>query len=291
MDLTSWRKHIDYVVKDEGQWLGILDENGLPLYELPAYSSVSFPEAHLDASSAEVVVPVSAGDTVLDDLVGEGLGVQDAAGRLVPASGPTRLLMLARPGERRVGTVTHTVAGGVSAPSTLTVHAVDLLNGLSWWPCPSIPVEWGRAQFTDWDTDASGEKYTSSRRLAQLQFATNADGYTKRGAAVSVIRDLIQDSFDAVNSLYGWADNPHAVVEYPTGVDESPEVFIRVNDDPVLDTVAEHARSAGVGIEVILWWPGDDAVRVRTSRDPRAFGFKSWPHPVQIVRVSHVKGE
>lgn len=159
---------------------------------------------------------------------------------------------------------------------------------LATWPCPSIPVEWGEHEFSEWSTDASNTKYTTPRTLAQLPFATKADGYTVSGSARDTVRKLIQDSFDAVNDLYGWADS-HAVVEFDSTPDDSPRVVIRVNDDPVLDTVAEVARSAGLGIEVRLWWPDDAPVQVRTKREPVQVAQSTWPSPKLIVRVYEVK--
>lgn len=288
MDLTNWRKHIDRVVADEGQWLGILDENGLPLFELGSVISVAFPKTRLTASSVEVVISVQPGDRVLDELVGNGLGVQDVTGALVPANGPTRLLMMVRAdGQRRAATIIYTVVAGKSAPSTLTIHALDLLDGLAWWPCPSIPAEWKRAGFSEWRTDASGVAYAMPRSLAQVRLATKADGYTMDGQAVTTVRNLIQDSFDAVNKLYGWDKQPHAVVAYDSTTDTSDRVLIRVNDDPVLDTVASACKVAGVGIDVALWWPGDPAVYCRTGNGK--FASTTWSHPVQIIHVDKLE--
>lgn len=289
MELEQWRKHIDQVVADEGQWFGILDENGLPLYEFGGIVHVSFPETRLATSSVEATVNVTPGDRILDDLVGEGLGVVDDAGRLAPANGPLRMLCQIRPGERQTAYITHTVVEGVGTPSRLTIHGVDLLDALATWPCPSIPHEWGEHEFSEWSTDASNTKYATPRTLAQLPFATKADGYTVSGPARDTVRHLVQDSFDAVNALYGWRYSEHAFVEFDGTPDISPRVVIRVNDDPVLDTVAEPARSAGLGIEVRLWWPGDDAVQVRTKREPVQVARSTWSTPTLIVRVYEVK--
>lgn len=288
MELAEWRKHIDQVAEDEGQWFGILNENGHPIYEFGGISHVSFPEARLATSSVEATVNVAPGDRILDDLVGEGLGVVDDAGRLSPANGPLRMLCHIRPGERRAAFITHTVVEGRGTPSTLTIHAVDLVDALATWPCPSIPVEWGAHEFSEWETDASNTKYATPRTLAQLPFATKADGYTVSGPARDTVRRLVQDSFDGVNALYGW-DDAHAVVEFEDTPDDSPRVVIRVNDDPVMDTIAEPARSAGLGIEVRLWWPGDAPVRVRTKRDPERTSASTWSSPKMIVRVYEVE--
>ena len=117
MELAEWRRHIDQVVEDEGQWFGILNEDGHPIYEFGGIVNVSFPETRLAASSVEATVNVAPGDRILDDLVGEGLGVVDDAGRLAPANGPLRMLCQIRPGERQTAYITHTVVVGVGTPT------------------------------------------------------------------------------------------------------------------------------------------------------------------------------
>lgn len=288
MDLAQWRKHIDQVLADEGEWIGVADEDGYPIYEL--VGEVSFPESHLQAESAEITVNVEPGDRVLDDLVGDRLGVMDDSGRLVPANGPTRLLVVERSGRRRAATITHTVATGGVTPSRLTIHAVDLLDGLSWWPCPSIPLEgWEMGKWEEWSTDASGEKYAQPRELAALKFATKLTNYAVRGKARSVLRDVVQDSFDAVNTLYGWGEDPHAVVDWSGPEDDTGEVALRLTDDSVWDSIAETARSAGLGVYVDLWWPGDDWIMVRKGGDGGTFEDVAFPRPIQVVRIEEFK--
>lgn len=281
MELAEWRKHIDQVVADEGEWVGVADENGYPIYELAC--THDFPRSHLTPESVECTVNVQPGDRVLDDLVGEKLGETDKEGRLVPASGPTRLLILAREGTRQAATITHTVAAGGLSPTTLTIHGVDLLDGLAWWPCPSVPVEWTPDKWTTQTTDESGTTYKKPRDLAQVQLTTKLDGYTVDNTALTAVRIAIQDSFDAVNKLMGWKD-PHAVVEFG-GTDTTPRALIRVNDDPVLDTVQETAQLAGLTIQVELWWPGDQPVTTRKDHDGKTTVDTTWKHPIQIVRV------
>lgn len=312
LTFSQWRAHIDQVVADEGQWVGLLDEDGAPLLEFPALVSLNAPKTRLAPASVEATVSVAdGGRRVLGELVGDGLGRLDAVTRrLAPNDGPTRFLCVVRPGERLVFTVTHSVVEGGVVPSTLTVHGVDLLDGLAWWPCPSIPrvwlkhdvMEWHPAEgggsyvhkevpteFVEWSTDASGVPYREKRRMAQVEMGREALGYTKKGRAREVIRVLVQDSFDAVNRLFGWGV-PHAVVDFEQSPDESPEVLIRGDDSSVWDTVSDPALQAGVNVEVGLWWPGDEPVTVRVSEpwaDDLVVESRSWGVPMQVVRVTY----
>lgn len=286
MDITDWRKHIDAVVSDEGQWVGLLDENGWPILDFPAVVTVNAPEARFTAGSVEVVVSVAngAGSRLMDELVADGLGVMDEEKRLIPAAGPTRLVCVVRPGERLVYTVTHTVAEGRAAPSQITVHGVDSIDDLAWWPCPSIPIQWTQQKFTEWTTDASGVEYVKPRPLARVEFGTAADGYTVKGPARTTVRNVVQDSLDAVNALMKW-QQPGMVVDYSGGADTTPELLIRTDDSPLWDTIAEPAKQAGLSIEIDLWWPGDPPVTVRTSRENTVTHTTSWDYPVKIIRI------
>lgn len=283
MDLANWRKHIDYVVKTESQWVGLLNEDGWPIMDLPALVNVQSPETRAQSSSIEVACDVSAGGgrRILDELVADGLGRQEPNARLKPAIGPARFVCVARPGERMVARVVHNPVSGEASPQTLTVHATDLTEGLAWWPCPSSPKHWRNARFSEWTTDASYITYKKPRQLAQVQFDTDTIATTKRGTARDLIRGIIQDSFDTVNAARGWSRDPHAYVDYTDqSRDMSPEVLIRIDDSYVWDTVASTAAQSGVNIQVDLWWPGDGPVKTRDG------ALRTWPHPVQIVKVS-----
>lgn len=288
MSFEDWLKHIEYQVSTAGQWVGLLDEECRPLCELPAWLSFTAPKTRLDVASVEARFPVQPGDRVLDELAADGLGEQDSEGRLVPNDGPERFLAVIRPGERRVFFITHAVVdAGMSA---LKIQGSDLLEGLSFWPCPSTPHEWVESEFSDWSTDAAGGEYEKARRLARVKFGLRADGHTVDGPAVEVIRTVVQDSLDAVNDLMGWSDDAHMVVDFAAG-EPGPKVLVRTADDFVWDTISKPALDSGVSVTVTLWWPGDAPVRVRTSRDPDQFENKTWDRPMQVVRVEMKAGE
>lgn len=282
MDLANWRRHIDYVVATEGQWVGLLDEDGFPFLDFPALVHVQAPETRMASSSIEVAVDVSAGAgrRLLDELVADGLGKQEPNARLAPAVRAARFLCVVRGTERLVARVVHTVVAGAASPTTATVHGTDLTEGLAWWPCPSAPTFWRGAKFEQWTTDASYIKYRTPRTLAQVQFSNDPLATTKRGTARDLIRGIIQDSFDTVNAARGWVADPHAFVDFTDqSKDTTPEALIRLDDSYVWDTVAPTAQQCGVSIQVDLWWPGDAPVRVRNG------ALRTWPHPVQIVKV------
>ena len=151
-------KHIDYVVATEGQWVGLLDENGYPFLDFPALINVQAPETRMASSSLQVAVDVSAGAgrRLLDELVADGLGKLEPNARLTPAVGPARFLCVVRGEERLVARIIHhPIDAEYGSPRTMTVHGTDLTEGLAWWPCPSAPQTWRNAKFSTWTTDAS----------------------------------------------------------------------------------------------------------------------------------------
>ncbi|HAT1360257.1 MULTISPECIES: hypothetical protein [Corynebacterium] len=290
MDFKSWRKHIDQVVEDEGYWVGLADENGYPLLDIPPFESLTLPRTRLATSEFEFLVHAPAGSPINDDLVADGIGVQDQEGRLIPAKGPTRMLIVVTPGNPRLSYfVNISSLSGISAPDQLTVKGVDGLDCLAFWPGVSIPVEVEKATFSDWSTDASGIQYEKTRRLARVPLATVADGYTLYGKARTVIRRFIQDSFDAVNALMGWTGDEHAVVDFGGGPDTTSEIYLRTSDDYVWDTIAGPAKNSGLYVHVDLWWPGDPAVTVRKDRASGETVSKTWERPMLIVRVDTMK--
>lgn len=287
MELVEWRKHIDHVVATERQWIGLGNADGYPVMDLPGLvPPLTAPEQHLAEASAEATFIVEPGSPVLERLGAEGLGFGES-GELMPATGDVRLLLVAREGQRLAYAITYVVISGATAPSTLTIHATTLDAELALWPCPSVPVSWDGASFKEWGTDASGETYKIPRELAWTEHATVVDGFSKRGKAMTVIRDLCQDSFDAVDKAMGWT-SPKFIVSYP-GVDSSREVAVTVNDDPLWDTIAEPARQAGVGVTVRLWWPGDTPITTRLGHGSAETNKVTPTKPVLVVDVREVK--
>ncbi|MBH5303519.1 hypothetical protein I8F82_11925, partial [Corynebacterium ulcerans] len=57
-DWENHKKHRDQVIADQGQWLGLLDENGTPMMDLPPVMEMRMPEATNDPSSGMVKLRV-----------------------------------------------------------------------------------------------------------------------------------------------------------------------------------------------------------------------------------------
>lgn len=257
-DWVSHRKHREYMIQEIGQWAGVLDENGVPLCDLPPVVELSGDVARGDVGEltmeAQVRTPSGVVHPIVDALVASDLGKVDSQGRLVPSSEATRFICIERAGVRMVYRVMFTEAmGGVFEPSRVKVHGVgvlDVLQGVPAWSNPrSIDGQFRRLNqdfAVMWDTP---------RDVAGVSMATRADGYTLHGEATAQIKRLIDESMAAVMKITGEGNAPVVCEVLPGGV--SPEVFIRPEDESLWETIIPVATAAGVEVTGTMWLPGD----------------------------------
>lgn len=291
VDWQQWQKHVTQKIKDEGQWVGLADENWEPLMDMPRTEEMDASGLRLSPADLEATMPVQhEGVThpVVSELISDGLGVFSESGKIEPNTSAARNIIVQRAGQRsrQAYFVAMTRAEGQGdAPEKITVSAQDLMGLLAATPCPSVPRQWGKEPMKLWVEDAGG-KYRTPRFYGAVEMADSLDGYTMHGPAVKVIKELIQDSVDAVCAQMGFG-RPHMVVDWSTP-DESDEVVIRLSDQMVLDAVADTARVSGVNVSCWLWWPGDDPVLARVRRGAPAV-LTSFEHPICVVRVERIK--
>lgn len=290
MNWDQFRKQVDHIVETRGTALVLCHDDGMPVEDAPLLPPPVKMEAHdtrLGAGELSLVLPAvgKRGQTLpfVDYLVDKNLGVYDERGVIQPQTDELFMVTMCRKGQRLTYFIPDREAEGAEAPTTLTISGTHLLTGMSFLPCPSVPQTW-LARFEEWDQDAAG-MYRTPRDYAPVEIATKADGYTATGPAEATIQHLIQDSLDAVNKAYGWERDPAYVVDMTATGRLSPTVNIRVTDDNIWDTVAQPAMLAGCSIDVDMWWPGDDPVPVRTSRDPREYTLTTWAKPIGVVKV------
>ncbi|MDT9411303.1 hypothetical protein [Corynebacterium rouxii] len=258
-DWESHRKHREQVQKDHGVWVGLLDENGVPICDFPPMEKLTAPATRMNPESCEGVFLTSAHGVVhqvVDELVADGLGVTDKEGRLVPSNGATRFMAVECPGiRRRVYQVRFVKAsGGEDSPSRLAVHGTDMLTSLMFLPCWSIPGQVS-AEFTRAVGDF-GKQFSRPRYLAKLKMAAVADGFTVDGPAESTIRDLIKDSLAATYKAFGISDWPVQVSTRSSGK-PSPRVLIRPTDQSIWDEISGPAAMSGCVVVAFMWLPGD----------------------------------
>lgn len=290
MDVKEWqmfRQHREWVAEAEGQWVGLLDENAVPLMDAPPVVSLSAPSTRNAPTSLRLVVVVRSQDGVVhpfvDELIAEGVS-NDEQGRLVPVVDRTRFVAVQRPGTPvRVYRVTHAVAAGpFEAPDRLEVHGTDMLAMLNRFPCWSAPttVTGDFRRFTrDWvGPENVASTFVKPRELSDVKFVSAADGATLSGPAERVIRDVIRTSLEASWRATGdssvVADPPVVVASSGSGR-VSPNLVFRPSDGPLLDEISALATAAGVTVSARMLFPGDDP----------PVGFSVVSRPVVAVSV------
>lgn len=278
------RAQIEQAVTDKGQWVGLLDGEGEPVAELPG-RDLDLGSAVQSIEEGTATFPVGTPDGSVHPLVarmfGDAIG-GDGSALLDPGDNQGYMLCVQNAGGiegRYVYTVEFpTLEGDKVGPLTLRMDVLELLGVLNFRPCPSVLSTWGEYPMKLWDTDA-GKPYRVKRPLAPMQMATIAWGHTSKGPAVTTIARVVQDSLDAYDTAFSY--DPSFVVQVPEGVDTSPEVLIRRQDNTVWDTVGEVARLAGVAISARMWWPGDPAVNTLS-------GKRTWNRAMGVIRVQQI---
>lgn len=280
IDWDSHAKHRSYVVQSHGQWIGLLDEDWIPIMDVPPVVELSAPMSGLAPASLKMVVatrtPEGHTHPIVDELVADQLASPAADGMFTPVFNLNRFVAIERAGHpRRCFRITHVVARGVDQPTTLEIHAVDEIDVLASIPCPSYPGSWKneRKQIDrDW-----AQMWDKPLTMARVQFGKSADGFTVHGPAISTITELIIDSLEAFFRAAGIDDDPIVVAVGKPGL-QSPEVLITPQDDSILETIEKPCQQAGVKVTVRLWWPGD--------KKPYLPGDKQLTLPTMVVTVS-----
>lgn len=263
VDWAKFAAHRKAVVESTGQYLGLLDENGHPLCNLPTPSEMQAPRERNAVSSLQVTFPVSAMDSGVHPaaraLVDDTIGVEPS-GAIAPTP-KTRFVLVERPGSSWCYRVAQRMATGPSDKlREISLHGVDVLSFLQQLPCPSQPAKWAKTTFRtferDWlaVTDESAA-FKTPRDIAEVDFY---DSYLSdqviAGPADEAIGRVIQESVDAVTKLAGLDPSPFTVTVTPTD-DKADEVLIKPDDGFIWDVVMPRATAAGVAITAAMVFP------------------------------------
>lgn len=265
----SHQAHRDQVAQDRGEWIGLLDENWVPLFDLPQVSDLEWPDTRgsIESASLRMRVRTPSGrlHAVVRELVAENLGQADTLGRLIPVTGPARFVRQEPRGQDPwTMRVTHVeVEGDALLPHTMTIHGVTMEGYLDLLPCPSNPLTW-KGLFTRFTRDwvgAEGEQelFRQPRDLASCTMIAVADGASVDGDSDVVIHRLLQESIDAVHRV---AD-PEVVADGPVYMAILAErkatphrMILRPTDQSLWKELGDSAMAYGVGIRADLWLPG-----------------------------------
>lgn len=261
----NFKNHRTQVIKDKEQYICLLDENGNHIIDLPDSTSIDAEDELLNPSNLTMTVPVrgEAGlvHPCVDYLISDNIGAVDEVGKLEPNTSATRLVLIERADERRVYRIAFCEAlGDKDGIYALVINGVNLLDYLEALPCPSDLKSWKETIWKDIDRDWVKKFKTGNKQLAHVFFADVADGYTEFGPADKTIIRIINKSIEAVNTAFGWSwRDSHIMCSTEVTGNPSPDVYIRIDDRNILETVQPYALYANVNISCEFFLPGDSA--------------------------------
>ena len=255
VDWAKFAAHRRSVVESTGQYLGLLDENGYPMCDLPAPSEMQAPRERNAVSSLQVTFPVSAMDGGVHPaaraLVDDTIGVEPSG--VITPTPKTRFVLVERPGSSWCYRVAQRMATGPSEK----LREINLQQ----LPCPTQPAKWASTTFRtferDWlaVTDESA-KFKTPRDIAEVDFY---DSYLSdqviAGPADEAIGRVIRESLEAVTTLAGVRPSPFSVTVTKTDR-VADDVLIKPDDSFIWDVVMPRATAAGVAITASMAFPG-----------------------------------
>lgn len=263
VDWAQFAGHREALVESEGQYVGLLDENGHPLCDLPHPVEMQAPRERNAISSLQMTFPVStatggvhpAARALVDDTIGV-----EKNGAITPTP-KTRFVLVERPGSSWCYRVAQRMATGPAGKlQSITVHGVDVVNYLTQLPCPTQPAKWKSSRFhrfeKDWlaVTDKTA-RFVTPRDIAEVDFYDSylADQVIYDYAEVAIGR-IITESVDAVAGILGMSTPPFNVTVTNHG-GHAEKIMIKPDDGFIWDVVAPRATAAGVGITATMVLP------------------------------------
>lgn len=258
-DWGAYNAHCASIIRDYGEYVGLLDEDGVPVCDMPPHVELVAPSTRLNPESFKGDFSIMSPEGVLhqcvDEIIAGGFGEVDKEARLRPAHVKSRFIRVMRPGLSKVFRIVFAELSSNDpfAPHFLKVHGTDMLTELGFMPGWSIPGQVG-AEFTRAVGDF-GSQFSRPRYLAKVKMAAVADGFSLQGPADEVIRRFIRESLAATYAAFGMDDHPIQVSGVNTGK-PSPDLIIRPEDRSIWEEISAPAAMSGVVVKCFMWFPG-----------------------------------
>ena len=258
VDWEGHRAHRHAVMREQGQWVGILDRNWEPVLTIEDWESATWGAVFGDTGSMEMQLLGHLADGSRNPAV-EALLMADLKELDNPASMEQLFhsgihIAVERPGlARRVYKVTSlTPEGGVDYPTRLTVAGADMVEHLKHLPLWADP--------------------SNRSKIVQLQFSDVQQGSVEDVSRKLIGRNLIgYQQPSLLSSMFSWTDNYsnpstwrgfnpslHNLICSPikSGL-PSEWCIIDARWDNAWDLISASWQAAGVLPIVDLWLPGD----------------------------------
>ena len=270
-DWDSHKKHRAQVVADFGQWIGLLDENGQPICDLPQPLTMTAPRGRGSVGSFQATFDL--GDETgglshpaVRALIDDTMGVTDGTGHVTPTS-HTRIIVIERAtGRRQAYEVAQrkskTMAG---THHVMEINGADMVGKLSRIPIMSMPASWtaltGNYAWADITNAWADADITipmngdyEAKRITLAKRATG--GFTQGGTepGEQTLWRVLDESIRAAFTLAGTRAGIVAVKPETSLVDP---MLIKPSDGDVWTELSARATAAGITISSDWWFPGD----------------------------------
>ena len=272
MDWESHKKHRIQVADDLGQWLGLLDENGTPICDLPQPITMQAVKQRSGIANLQLLLDLGnerlgGAHPAIRALIDDTVGLTDAAGRITPTP-HTRIVVIQRRGTAR--RMCFEVAQRKSkAPSgghhVMEIAGADMLTKLQRFPLMSMPKAWASMKkgygwaetFTAWESFGITIPLDEKRRVKRVTLATAATGGLTIGGEepgeITMWKALDQ-SLSAGFKALGVRQSIVAVK--PASRVVAP-MLIRPTDADIWQELHSRAGAAGINVTSDWWFPGD----------------------------------
>lgn len=258
VEWSAHRAHRWQVMREHGQWVGLLDRDWRPVMDIEDWQSAEWPGLFAETGSMQMVFDGHLADgsrnPAVEHLLMNDLQNLDDAGSMEQLFHSGVHIAVERPGlPRRVYRVLDmSPEGGVDFPTKMTVTGMDLMEHLKHIPLWADP--------------------SNRSRIVQLQFADIQQGQAEEVSRKLVGRNLIgYQQPSLLSSMFSWTDsysnpsqwsgfnpNLHPVIVSPlrSGL-PSEWTVVEARWDNAWDLLKATWDAAGILPTAELWWPGD----------------------------------
>lgn len=257
IDWESFKARRAREVREQGQYVGILDKDWNPVMDIEDWESAEWGGAFLEVGSMQMVLPGSLSDgspnPVVEYLISADVADFNEPSRLDRMFHEGVHIMVEREGARRVYRVLDVAPeGGRSTPNFVTVTGVELLEHLKHLPLWADPSNHSKVVQLSFNDRQAGSVEEVSRKLIMR----NLHGYQQP----SLLANMLSWTNHTTDVGHWRSVNPdmHAVMcsPIPSGV-PSEECIVEARWDNAWDLLLPSWQAAGVMPRARLWLPGD----------------------------------
>lgn len=259
VDWVAHKAHRTQVMREHGQWVGILDKDYNPVLDVEDWVSASWPGVFADTGSMQMVFDGHLSDgsrnPAVEYLLTADLGNLDDPGSMEQLFHSGVHIAVERPGlpRRTYRILDLSPEGGTDFPRSMTVTGLDSVEHLKHtplWADPSNRSKIVQLQFADIQ---SGSAEDVSRKL----IGRNLIGYQQP----SLLRNMFSwtNTYWDASQWSGFNPDLHSVICSPirSGL-PSEWAVVEARWDNAWDLLKATWDAAGILPTAELWLPGDD---------------------------------